>query len=339
MSTRYNLKKIRVLLSEGFTDDQLRRLCYDEPDFRPVYERLAQSTGKVDIIDWLLEHAERTLQLDRLLAVVKEYNPAKYNQHQPYRLDTPEAPAASSFIRQPFEPEMILITAGTFIMGSDPKQDEYAREDEQPYHRLYLPDYYLAKSPVTNAQYLAFVQSTRHWPPAHWEGRKLSKGREDHPVVNISWNDAIAYCRWLAKVTGQPYCLPSEAEWEKGARGSDGRLYPWGNQWDRQRCNSREGGSLDTTPVGAYPGGASPYGLLDMAGNVLEWTRSLHAPYPYDPKDGREDLEVQEARVLRGGSGGDNRFTVRCALRLRHDPIIRYEARGFRVAISPTFCK
>jgi formylglycine-generating enzyme required for sulfatase activity len=266
--------------------------------------------------------------------------------------------------RQPLEPEMVLIPAGEFLMGSDPSVDKDARGNEQPQHTLHLPDYYLARTPVTNAQYAAFVQATSHQQPDHWEGGKPPIGKSDHPVVNVSWHDAVAYCRWLAQVTGRPYGLPSEAEWEKGARGSDGRIYPWGNQWDAERCNSREGGKKDTTPVGAYrftltlfprmggdttpvgayPQGASPYGLLDMAGNVLEWTRSLWGEdgeepsfkYPYDPADGREDPDVLDGvwRVLRGGSWNNFRDRARCVERSRHHPDYSSYHVGFRL-VSP----
>jgi len=230
-----------------------------------------------------------------------------------------------------FEPEMVLIPAGDFLMGSDPSVDKYARDDEQPQHTLYLPDYYLAKTPVTNAQYAAFVEATTyHRQPGGWEHGKPPSGKEDHPVVWVSWHYAVAYCNWLAEVTGRPYRLPSEAEWEKGARGTDGRIYPWGNQWDAKRCNTREGGKGDTTPVGAYPQGASPYGLLDMAGNVWEWTRSIHKSYPYDPDDGREDLEAEGDRVLRGGAFRNRRWYVRCACRIRY---YRGWYFGFRVCV------
>jgi formylglycine-generating enzyme required for sulfatase activity len=250
--------------------------------------------------------------------------------------------------RQPFEPEMVLISAGDFLMGSDPSVDKDAYDDEQPQHTLHLPDYYLAKTPVTNAQYAAFVQATGHRQPQHWKalfrkGGKPPKGEEDHPVVYVSWHDAVAYCNWLSEVTGRPYRLPSEAEWEKGARGSDGRIWPWGNQWDAERCNSEEGGPEDTTPVGAYPEGASPYGLLDMAGNVWEWTRSLWGEggeepsfkYPYDPDDGREDLEAEGDRVLRGGLWAyyferDTRCSSRCSVPPSHF----YGNGGLRVMVS-----
>lgn len=234
---------------------------------------------------------------------------------------------------QPFEPEMILIPAGEFLMGSDLSVDEDALDYEQPQHTLYLPDYYLAKTPVTNTQYAAFVQATGHEWPKHWEGGDPPRNKEDHPVVNISWRDAVVYCRWLSRVTGKPYRLPSEAEWEKGARGSDGRIYPWGNRWDTERCNSKEGGKRDTTPVGAYPQGASPYDLLDMAGNVCEWTRSALMDYPYDPEDGREDLEAEDSVVLRGGAFFFGRETIRCAARYWGILSDHIGFHGFRVCV------
>ena len=236
---------------------------------------------------------------------------------------------------QPFEPEMVLIPAGEFLMGSDPQKDKYAEDNEQPQHTLYLPDYYLAKTPVTNAQYAAFVQATGHDQPRHWASGKPPGGKEEHPVVYVSWHEAVTYCDWLSEVTGKPYHLPSEAEWEKAARGSDGRIYPWGNRWDAKRCNKEEGGKGDTTPVGAYPKGASPYGLLDMAGNVWEWTRSITKKYPYDPEDGREDLESAGPRVLRGGAFLNYEWFVRCAYRIRD--FLDYLGRdyGFRVVVSP----
>jgi formylglycine-generating enzyme required for sulfatase activity len=237
--------------------------------------------------------------------------------------------------RQPFEPEMILIPAGEFLMGSDPSVDKTADDDEQPQHTLYLPDYRLAKTPVTNAQYAAFVQATGRADPKHWKDGRPPGDKGNHPVVYVYWHDAIAYCNWLAEITGKPYCLPSEAEWEKGARGSDGRTYPWGNRWDAKRCNNAEGGKGGTMPVGDYPKGASPYGLLDMAGNVWEWTRSVYKSYPYIPEDGREDLESGGSRVLRGGSWYLDQNFARCALRFRLNPDFRIGNFGFRVAASP----
>jgi formylglycine-generating enzyme required for sulfatase activity len=235
------------------------------------------------------------------------------------------------------EPELILIPAGEFLMGSDPSMDKHALDDEKRQHTVYLPDYYLARTPVTNAQYEVFVQDYENYRPEHWKDGKPPKGKEDHPVVYVSWRDAVAYCNWLAQVTGKAYRLPSEAEWEKGARGIDGWIYPWGNEWDPKQCNSEEGGRGDTTPVGAYPEGASRYGLLDMAGNVWEWCHSLYKPYDYDAKDGREDPKASGLRVLRGGAFYNNQRIVRCASRDKNIPYNRNYYVGFRVVVAPGF--
>jgi formylglycine-generating enzyme required for sulfatase activity len=233
-------------------------------------------------------------------------------------------------------------------MGSDAKKDNDAFDDEQPQHRLHLPDYAIAKTPVTNAQYLAFVQAAGHRKPGHWKKGKPPKNKQDHPVVNVSWHDAMAYCRWLAETTGKPYRLPSEAEWEKAARGDkDDRIYPWGDEPpDDTRCNfgANVGG---TTPVGQYSQqGDSPYGCVDMAGNVWEWTLSLWGTYgekpdfkyPYDPEDGRENLEAGDevARVLRGGAFLRSQGDVRCACRLWDSPDYwNVDLGGFRPVLAP----
>jgi formylglycine-generating enzyme required for sulfatase activity len=235
---------------------------------------------------------------------------------------------------QPLEPELVLIPAGEFLMGSDLAHDGRAYDAELPQHSVYLPEYRIGRTPVTNAQYAAFVEATGHKPPKGWVEGKPAEGREDFPVVYVSWRDAMAYCKWLSKKTGQACRLPTEAEWEKGARGTDGEIYPWGNEWDPDRCNSTEGGPDDATVVVAYPKGASPYGLLDMAGNVWEWTASLYRPYPYDPKDGREDLRrLDEERALRGGAYYSSARRVRCAYRDSGDVDDWRGNYGFRVCV------
>ena len=213
--------------------------------------------------------------------------------------------------------ELIRIPAGEFLMGSDPAQDEDAQDDEQPQHRVYVPEYSIGKYPVTNEQYAAFVKATGYEASGHWGKGEIPSGKENHPEVYVFWDDAVAYCQWLSEATGQNLRLPTEAEWEKAARGTDGRIYPWGNEWDPTRLNSLEGGPEDTMPVGHYsPGGDSPYGVADMAGNVWEWCT-----------DGNND----RARVLRGGAFNSNASWVRCATRSGDIRLIWYRYYGLRV--------
>jgi formylglycine-generating enzyme required for sulfatase activity len=246
------------------------------------------------------------------------------------------------------EPELVHIPAGDFWMGSD-GDDPDAWDWEKPFHQVNLPDYWIGVHPVTNDEYFYFLVANPDHPlPGYWINNSFPVGKEAHPVEMVNWYDAMAFCHWLSEVSGRSYTLPSEAEWEKAARGSDGRIYPWGNEFDRARLNSHESGLADTSPVGKFsPLGDSPYGCFDMAGNVWEWTRNLWGPnlwmpdynYPYNPQDGREnaDILIGISRVLRGGSWiYDHRF-ARCATRDRYRPGFGYFNIGFRVAVSPAF--
>jgi hypothetical protein len=150
-----------------------------------------------------------------------------------------------------FEPQTVRIPEGEFLMGSS-DDDKYAEDDEKSQHSVELPEYFIGKYPVTNTEYRAFVKETGHEPPSDWEGNEYPENKGGHPVVTVSWHNAVAYCRWLSEMAGKPYRLPSEAEWEKAARGTDGRIYPWGNEWDKASVNSSKGGPGETTPVGQY---------------------------------------------------------------------------------------
>lgn len=243
------------------------------------------------------------------------------------------------------------IPASDFIMGEG--------EDE---HSLYLPAYFMDRTPVTNAQYRRFMAAggyaneaywleaitakrwqngafldpyndnkpttePRFWQDAKWNG-------DEQPVIGISWYEALAFARWAGKR------LPTEAEWEKGARGERGQLYPWGNRWQENVANTEEAKLEKTTPVGAYsPQGDSPYGLADMSGNVWEWCSTRYwneaqkeYDYPYSPDDGREDLSGGDAvvRVSRGGSWYNDQELSQCAVRGRFNPHDRYHYFGFR---------
>ena len=224
--------------------------------------------------------------------------------------------------------ELIEIPAGPFIAGSDQAEREAAYrldeaayghsrtrqwkwyENEAPRGLKETAAYAIAKTPVTNAHYAAFVAATGHPAPdvdrETWAGYKLihpyertrrhawrdgrpPTGREDHPVVLVSHDDARAFAAWLSKATGRSWRLPSEPEWEKAARGTDGRIFPWGNDWDPARLNSHDAGPFDTLPVGSFAAGASPFGLLDGAGQVFEWTATASGPGRYIVKGGSWD--------------------------------------------------
>ena len=209
--------------------------------------------------------------------------------------------------------DMVAIPAGEFIMGEG---------DEQ--HRVFLDAFKISKYPVTNMQYQTFVDATGHPAPGHWSEGAYPPNRANYPVVNISWDDAVAYCRWLSEATGKECRLPTEAEWEKAAGWDEEqgvkRSYPWGDQFDANLCNTAESGIGDTTPVGIYPGGASPYGVMDMAGNVWEWMAT--------ESEGERGL-----RVLKGGSWADRPDSARVGSRYYDHPRIHFDFNllGFRV--------
>jgi formylglycine-generating enzyme required for sulfatase activity len=251
------------------------------------------------------------------------------------------------------------VPAGPFLMGGEREPNETI---SQPYR--------IGRYPVTNAQFGAFVASNgygerRYWTEAGWKRKEREGWTEprdfgepyalsNHPVVGVSWYEAAAFCHWLTEQlrevgdldTGTEIALPNEPQWEKAARGTGGRTYPWGDEANPNRANYNDTGIGTTSAVGGFPGGTSPYGVEDLSGNVWEWTRSLWGTsffepdfqYPYDPEDGRENPEPGDdmRRVLRGGSFLDSGRYVRCACRYGgYDPNDRYGNYGFRVVASP----
>ncbi len=227
--------------------------------------------------------------------------------------------------------DLVTVLAGEFTMGST-DEDKWARDSEKPQHKVSVDAFRISKYPVTNAQYARFVKDKNYQPPKHWRGDEPPPELRNHPVVNVSWRDALAYCKWLEEKTGLPYRLPTEAEWEKAARGADARIYPWGNDFSPEKCNVRKTGIGGTSPVGMFPDGASPYGCLDMSGNVWEWTLSKYKKYPYRPDDGREEIDNSgDSRVLRGGSFDFNQQGARCAYRDLDPPYGWSISVGFRV--------
>ncbi len=227
---------------------------------------------------------------------------------------------------------MVYVPAGEFLMGSaDDETNSY--NDEKPQHKVYLDAFWIDRTEVTNQQYQRCVAAGACHQSYFADNASLNG--DTHPVVGVSWDDAIAYCRWAGR------SLPTEAQWEKAARGTDGRIYPWGNQTAScdyavmlENGSGNCGQGNQSWPVGSKPQGASPYGALDMAGNVSEWTTSLHRSYPYDATDGREDVQSDNARIMRGGSRYDPVSLVRSAYRRIVLDSSRRTHLGFRCAQS-----
>ena len=258
-------------------------------------------------------------------------------------------------------PELALIPAGEFLMGSADGED-----DERPVHRVHLDDFLLGVQPVTNADYLRFVQATGHRPPAIyelplvvtaggaerertyrrvggpyvWDGGRPASERAHHPVTLVRHEDAAAYCSWLAATSGRPFRLPTEAEWEKAARGGTAsKRYPWGDRLDRTMANFLVDSTLKTTngttPCRSFP--PNPFGLFDMAGNVWEWVYDWYDPQYYETADARDPAGPPQGhqRILRGGSwlSADVRMLT-CSHRHKVPPDTYWYAIGFRVACS-----
>lgn len=272
--------------------------------------------------------------------------------------------------------EFVKVPHGEFLMGSK-AGNKQAFDDEKPQHKLTIPyDFLMARFPVTNEQFAAFVKVASYstlaekegfgwvWNRKEWIKTKGANwkhphgpqtnidGISKHPVVQLAWVDGLAYFDWLMNQFGRDvpgglfFRAPTEAEWEKAARGTDGREYPWGDEFNPANCNSGKGGPAGTTPVGAFsPQGDSPYGVCDLSGNVWEWTASLwgkdvntpNYKYPYNSRDGRENSKAGDdvLHVLRGGSFVNETRLVRAAFRNWYLPNDWNGNLGFRVVLAP----
>jgi iron(II)-dependent oxidoreductase len=219
---------------------------------------------------------------------------------------------------------MVYVPAGEFLMGSSEEDVQkfllefiyrtpQRFEDEQPQHVVDLDSFYIDKYEVTNAQYRIFVETTGRKPSIYLDTKPYNQ--PDQAVMGVSWEDAEAYARWADKR------LPTEAEWEKASRSTDGRYWTWGNEWDPTKLNANDAGAVDgyvyNAPVGKYPQSISPYGAYDMAGNVFEWVSDWYDKeyYKYSPKVNPKGPESGENHVARGGSWDVNKDFTRCPSR------------------------
>ncbi len=233
---------------------------------------------------------------------------------------------------------MIVVPAGSFPMGV-PDGDRDGGRDEYPRHEVFVDRFAIDKYEVTNGLYLTFVKSTGHRVPQNpknptrnlWQGDSITDSLVDRPVINVDWFDAAAYCKWAGKR------LPREAEWEKAAKGTSDRRFPWGNVEPTAKYlnyNQRWIGEKTLMPVGSYEAGKSPFGVYDMAGNVWEWVNDWYDAQYYEksPQKNPQGPEAGVKKVIRGAGWQNETPTVRIFTRVESDPTIRNESTGFRCA-------
>lgn len=309
----YDTVALRRFLQDYFSPDELSHLLFDY--FHPVYENVTPVMPKNQQIQMLLAFCDDNGRFPALLNLLAAQRPDLF-RHDDFVTAAPVAiestvsesvvqgspeTAVSTITHSTTGKAMIYVPAGDFLFGSQ-KQT------------VSLDAFWIDRTPVTNAEYSRFVAATGRAAPRHWQGSTPPAELAAHPVVWVTWHDAQAYADWAGLQ------LPSEQQWERAARGVDGRSYPWGDVWFADRCNSAETGSRGTLPVGHFsPAGDTPVGCVDMAGNVWEWTASW-----YD--------ESQARRAVRGGAWNSNRRQANATARRQYDPTLAHDHYGFRLA-------
>lgn len=294
--------------------------------------RMAEMRGKITYDVAEVKNHVRAAGEDIRIHAVHE---ARINEVQAYDTDSVDALLPNAVWKA--LALMVKVPAGTFEMGSS---SSHSNKEDRPAHQVDVPTFWIDKYPVTNAEYARFVTDKHYRPPLNWVDGKIPDQLEDHPVTLISWYNARDYCHWAGKR------LPYEAEWEKAARGTKAYRWPWGNKMDASRLNTYYSvGS--TTPVQAYPHGASVYGVMDMAGNVSEWVFDVFKPYPskgenkvyhFKPQEdqfvgtGSENVERAIYRVMRGGSWKSDPFSTETYHRNYSLPNLASDFYGFRCA-------
>lgn len=310
----YDTAALRQFIQDYFSPDELSHLLFDH--FHAVYENVTPVMPKDQQIQMLLAFCDDNGRFPVLLDLLAARRPGLFLPEE-YRTVAPQAVAET--VPEPVDNElgqtavstathpitgkaMLYVPAGDFLFGSR-KQT------------VTLYAFWIDRTPVTNAEYARFVAATGHAAPRHWQGATTPPAElADHPVVWVTWHDVQAYAEWAELQ------LPTEQQWERAARGVDGRSYPWGDVWFADRCNSSETGSRGTSPVGDFSSkGDSPVGCVDMAGNVWEWTASW-----YD--------ESQARRAVRGGAWNSNRRHANATARRQYDPTLAHDHYGFRLA-------
>jgi formylglycine-generating enzyme required for sulfatase activity len=321
------VKRIQIIWLSWLTLVVLLSACLAEKTPPPAAEKTQSGDGETAAPAELVEGnpTEVLLGATAVPTPIPATGPPTPKPLPPTPTPRPTATPAPEEPEETMKPltELVEIPAGPFTMGRDGGAD-----DESPAHQVDLPAYYLEMFEVTNAQFAAFVEDAGYVTEVEQSGgsgwQAFAAGKENHPVVKVSWNDASAYCDWAGRR------LPTEAEWEKVARGPDSLLYPWGNDWNPDYANVKAAGYRGTTPVGIFANNVSPYGVFDMAGNVWEWTADWYQPYPGNSTP--DEFYGEKFRVLRGGGWFDEQDQVLTTNRSSTSPEAANDDIGFRCA-------
>lgn len=293
---------------------EIERLYQQWPKFKEQSRKIITRLSLAQTRYRLLQHA--WTEIEKYLKVGRTAMALRYVKALPTQL--PQEGIWNKLITL-LHKEMVLIPAGVFTMGST------EHPDEMPPHLITLPEYCIDRYEVTNRQYEVFVASTGAPIPTTWSSDSVPQELKAYPVSSISWEEATQYALWAGKR------LPTEAEWERAARGDDGRIYPWGNNFSADHCNCLEVGRKGAAAVGSFPQGVSPFGCFDMLGNVLEWTADEYGPYPGGEEPGGRQSGY---RVTRGGAWYYPGKNFRCTTRYPHLQTVRLVSVGFRCAWS-----